>query len=831
MAAKVEDLAYQPTPYIITQMCIGGIFVMINAYLVIKEISQRIREKPKFKSCGLKWLSMLSVNGGLLLALAWLLHYFDGICLFLFGVYIYVRQTIPICVGLYQLSRLYQCFADNVSGGYPKWLFYVMGIYGILYAVVFTPYKVWNERTVKCGLTDKYQYYVRRSGWQFEEWAEWRAIGTSLYLIWDISTLLLFGSKIRSLTNGNPAFGKSATLVLEIRRNMTRIVILTIFYMVMQALDTASYFVIFSQQSQQFNVWYWCMNTSFNLISTTAVSYAAFLMQPHNSREYGVFLNLVICLKLHFCCCCYHKDVVSQRDHFLPNTELELVTIHGHNKKNSGTAFNEFSMNDSPSIMIQQQSMRVPPMTLSSVSSTRSQTVEGNDVAESAVRPRAETDLRREMLTNDFLFEADSQTKEEFSSGFSFGVYLEYWRRNKNNSVWPKYSTLREELTKNRHSTITEEQFETLLRQCVKLRERHPFSAKDIGTMNIVCGILPGSIMTVDHVICIKLYTDFTVQQAIFKKHCRRLYKGEPIVSVIRRNKEIAHWSRLLRECIMFFGENMTASDVVYCGLNALLIFRSLHQRFECPLSTTMQISVAQHFAGEDGGVILKLKRSNPKTRYLDVSPFTLFKHEDERLFSGSTLKIVDIFIGLQSLKKYINALRMLEQIANGHIIDFGVQTGGLLLSLLRRVVALSVMEVLTECISDHDLGQYLEEEDYDTDAVLDDIEIVDDSNAIMAMGGNSSDILKLIKSTIGMFVSFPCIFSMKVFLDREGDISLSNNQELYLFCQLQRWLIGLGHSPKICLVSFHQFSRRNEDDEGGRNFVDKPHRAESRRI
>ena len=319
---------------------------------------------------------------------------------------------------------------------------------------------------------------------------------------------------------------------------------------------------------------------------------------------------------------------------------------------------------------------------------------------------------------------------------------------NIHNSVQPKYSTLREELTMNEHATISEAEYKRLRRICSKLKRN--YIAKDIGIMNEVCGIKPGSEMTVEHMICLKVYTDFTDQQATFKEQCRSLYRDEPIEKIIRRNREIAHWCRLLRESIMFFGETMTESDTVYCGLNAKLIFSSLHQIFECPLSTTLNKTVAMGFAEETQGIILTLKRSSPKTRFFNMASISAFDHEDERLFSGSDLKIVDISIGLHSLKKYINALRMLEQIANGYFIDFGGQTGALLLSLLRRWVAI-----------EHIL-QRLSEEQYDTDGILNDIDLenVNDSNVIIALEKEQEDWgLKLVKDITGKYLSFRVVF------------------------------------------------------------------------
>ena len=746
MVSEWTDSVLVPANYVTMQRILGATFIFINLFVIIKEMMKRLRDKPKFKSKSWKWLSMLSIIGGLVHSLSWIMHYSDRICIVLYPLTDYVGKALPICVGLYQLSRLYQCFADGtVPGGYSIWLFYVMSIFGILNVLAFIPVIVWNERFMDCGWTDNHQFHMEFAAWSQEEWAIWDTMALTLYLIWDITTLLLLVIKLHSVTAKSRMLIQSEELVLGIRRNMMRIVILTIFYMLMTAAYTVSNF--WGYYYKEATIWDWCISAGLWLLSSTTMSYAVFLMEPHNSREYGLFLKRLIGLKLHFCCCCYRGDVVKQRDHFLPKHDLEVSLIAPKtemitNFTITGTAFNDFSLNKSPSTKY--QAPYVSPIV---TPNKRVEIVTEGDVVNAPLL-RIPENLSR----NDFLFESDAQKKEEFSSGFSFGVYLEYWRRNRRNSVLPKYFSLREELTMNRHATIANEQYDVLLRQCRELRAKYCLIAKNIGVMNKICGIEPGSEMTLEHMIAIKVYTDFTAHQAIFKQHCRRLYREETIESVIKRNREIAHWSRLLRECIMFYGETMEPSDVVYCGLNARLIFRSLHQRFECPLSTTKQPTVAMHFAEKGNGIVLTLKRSNAKTRYFDVTPFTAHKHEDERLFSGSTLKIIDISLGLKSLKRYINMLRMLEQIANGHFVDFGERTAELLVSFLRRVVAQSVMDVLREYMVSNALGGYLDEEEYDTDAILVDIENVGESNIIDALKDASNGILKLIKETRGMF-------------------------------------------------------------------------------
>ena len=320
-------------------------------------------------------------------------------------------------------------------------------------------------------------------------------------------------------------------------------------------------------------------------------------------------------------------------------------------------------------------------------------------------------------LENDFMLEDPCIGHSKTSDNFDFGVYLEYWRHDRKNSIIPKYRNLKEELMNNRHSTITEQQYAQLMEDCEQYLNLG-LKANDIGICNKTCKIPPGSLITIEHLVVLKLYTGFTNLQREFKRHCRRLHKGESVESVMDRNREIAHWSRLLRESIMFWGNSMAKKEEFYCGLSARLLLRSLKQRFECPLSTTKSWDVAQRFTGiisnihrqiaslctcsvykenifisdEYKGMILKIKRANTRTRYFDVAAhLSVFNHEEERLFIGSSITITGIFTynGLrgkwESLrpKNMVSALAMLQQIYSGHFVDGGSGTRALLLELL----------------------------------------------------------------------------------------------------------------------------------------------------
>ena len=278
-----------------------------------------------------------------------------------------------------------------------------------------------------------------------------------------------------------------------------------------------------------------------------------------------------------------------------------------------------------------------------------------------------------EKLMNDFTDQtSENKSDEKFSKKYSFGLYLNYWEEGFENSVIPKYKTLKEELLNNKIAKISKNDYYELYEQCrdaMNSKRAKFITAKDIGINNRKFNVSKGSSITINHLICLKIYTDYGNTQKLFKQHCRKNNAKETMKNLSLRNREIAHWCRYLKESCTFFGQKMKKNDVFYTGLKVKLLFNSLKQHFECPLSVTAQSAVATNFCG-DTGIILKLKAANSKTTYFNVSWLSHFQAEDERLIMGSSLRICDIIINGQSTYKYIYAIQMLEQIINGKFID-----------------------------------------------------------------------------------------------------------------------------------------------------------------
>eukprot|EP01084_Bolivina_argentea_P073486 133359_1 len=131
----------------------------------------------------------------------------------------------------------------------------------------------------------------------------------------------------------------------------------------------------------------------------------------------------------------------------------------------------------------------------------------------------------------------------------------------------------------------------------------------------------------------------------------------------------------------------------LYCGLSQMLLFDSLQQHFECPLSTSVDVNIANGFS--EGGIMLQVKRANSKTRYLDVSWLSVHDDENERLIMGSSLQICDIYIQVKSNKSFISAIQMLEHIITGRFVTSSIETESDLFTLISSYSLLSDSDTL----------------------------------------------------------------------------------------------------------------------------------------
>ena len=236
----------------------------------------------------------------------------------------------------------------------------------------------------------------------------------------------------------------------------------------------------------------------------------------------------------------------------------------------------------------------------------------------------------KQKMVHDFT-ENNNNINGEYVQNFNFGRNLNYWDPNPSNGVMTKYHTFKEELLQNKYSSLSEKQYYVIMEQCIALRTKckqqiQNLRAHDIGSsLNHKKYDIPiGTPISINHLIALKLYTDHIYVQMEFKKHCKRYGDRESLKDFIERNSEIAHWCRYIKECCMFYGELMPGKMRVYVILKHKLLFKSMQQVFECPISTTTEQKMAEQFADGRDGVVLLMKRANPRTRYAVL--FMLFR-------------------------------------------------------------------------------------------------------------------------------------------------------------------------------------------------------------
>jgi len=177
-----------------------------------------------------------------------------------------------------------------------------------------------------------------------------------------------------------------------------------------------------------------------------------------------------------------------------------------------------------------------------------------------------------------------------------------------------------------------------------------------------------GENISVDHVIAILTYTNFKTLQERFKSGCKKMQFKERKEDVLQRNVEIANWCRLLKECIYYFGDLLADTERLYHGINKKLMFQRVAKKFNLPMSTTTSYVIATKFATNDGiclqlGKMFALEENN---LYLDVSFFSDYPNECERVIYGGRLGFVDIIYNFVSHSDQVMSLRLYQKIIDG---------------------------------------------------------------------------------------------------------------------------------------------------------------------
>eukprot|EP01083_Nonionella_stella_P292274 994124_1 len=267
--------------------------------------------------------------------------------------------------------------------------------------------------------------------------------------------------------------------------------------------------------------------------------------------------------------------------------------------------------------------------------------------------------------------ESEERTETKKIGVYQFGIQFFFWEqyRYHKDYVSANHANFKDELLDN---TCFESPFEMrwwnrLKALCNDMSSSNKFKTiRSNGHHKSIYGIKKGATFTVIHLMALKLYTDYSNYCSTF---CTILRGADD-----RKVAEIAHWAKLLTECVQCYGDSMQSQKTYFRGVNHVFYFEMFVARFNIPTSTTRDIIIASgKFSGGGAGFVLALRRYMQKDVIkFDCAAFSHFPDEQETLcFGGNTvLRITSIrHIAERSWMnyiKYIQPLNALFRMING---------------------------------------------------------------------------------------------------------------------------------------------------------------------
>ena len=312
-----ETAVYSPIQWVpITLTC--GIFSMINFIMLKSEISSRKASTTKFTTKSLKYSSISCISFGFLSLFTLFLSHFDGFCHFgilLKDIFVQIQL---LSMGFYQISRLYYSFSNeqiHSNKGYPKWLFNLMITIGVFLCINFPLSSILSPHIVslksECYVNTKFQYVAISADPDFGVAGQygliWFIFVSILYIVWDISTLLLYACKIRSFRQ----FKESQPIVYKrIVSILQKIFFLSLFYEIVTVICIfiLIIFGLIGLDSHVFDV----LAAVLACFVPLAFSCSIYFMMEHNRDKYVTFLRYIHCFRLYLCCCCCGHIFIDQ---------------------------------------------------------------------------------------------------------------------------------------------------------------------------------------------------------------------------------------------------------------------------------------------------------------------------------------------------------------------------------------------------------------------------------------------------------------------------------------------------------------------------------------
>ena len=265
-----------------------------------------------------------------------------------------------------------------------------------------------------------------------------------------------------------------------------------------------------------------------------------------------------------------------------------------------------------------------------------------------------------------------------FSIGFPFDYWHEYgaiensWNKDEARNefyIKPKYGNFKEEIRNYQFIDFRKQYENEVFIKASKYMETLAVRSilcappADFWSIGIKYGVSHGSRITIQHIISVMLYTDYTDLSASFTSSFRKHEAFETFNRTKSRNRRYWWWSKFLMETVQIYGETGNAvcsrderysyhgrgpimpgrgsrliekgtlKGPFFCGMSRTMIMPQFQISLLSPTSTSCHIEVAMKFSGESG-IIIQFDNERQPAQHVkgfDVSSFSRYKEEDER--------------------------------------------------------------------------------------------------------------------------------------------------------------------------------------------------------
>eukprot|EP01084_Bolivina_argentea_P025579 47571_1 len=210
-------------------------------------------------------------------------------------------------------------------------------------------------------------------------------------------------------------------------------------------------------------------------------------------------------------------------------------------------------------------------------------------------------------------------------------------------------------------------------------------------------GITAGDKISINHLMVLIMYCDFTKFCTKFSESFRCVRSNEPLSCVKKRNSEFWWNSKILRETVQIYGVNRwdhSQKGPFYCGISVVMNIPQFSIRLSAPTSTSKQIQVAINFATKTG-MILQVNNYGARDmdflRLFDCCWISNYGEEDECLFMGGDRRVriqsVRIISSGLNFGIFMHSLYVFDCMVNGSLME-GIKIQAKDLKIIAKLVS-----------------------------------------------------------------------------------------------------------------------------------------------